>query len=419
MRSPPGLVFAVLLTTAACSDPPTAAAPGTDERRLETAAAAAVGRQIFFDPSLSLNRNQSCASCHDPAWGFTAPDPAINAGGSVMAGSVSSRSGTRRPPSASYAAFAPVRYWDGGAESFVGGNFWDGRATGARLGSPAAEQALFPFVNPVEMALPDQACVVHRVARAAYVQAYIAAWGDDIQRIAFPANTDELCGQEGVRVPLTADDRNLVAREYDRIGHSLAAFERSPAVSPFSSKYDRSLQGEASLTLLEREGYAVFVGKGRCATCHPSAGRRALFTDFTSANIGVPVNAANPELGRNAAFVDSGIGTVDTRASQSGRFKVPTLRNLSRTGIPGAARSYMHNGVFKSLEQVVHFLNTRDVLPRCDQLAEPELGVNCWPAPEVTANLNRTEVGDLGLTRHEEIALVAFLRTLDDASAAP
>jgi cytochrome c peroxidase len=411
-------VFAILLATA-CSDTPTEAAPGTDERRLETALAAAVGQEIFFDPSLSLNRNQSCGSCHDPAWGFTAPDPAVNAGGSVMPGSVPSRSGTRRPPSASYAAFAPVRLWDGGAETFIGGNFWDGRATGTRLGSPAAEQALFPFVNPVEMALPDPACVVYRVAHAAYVQTYIAAWGDDIRRIAFPATTDEMCGREGVSVPLTADDRNLVGREYDRIGHSLAAFERSPAVSPFSSKYDRSLQGEVSLTMLEREGYAVFLGKGRCAGCHPSAGRRALFTDFASANIGVPANPANPELARNAAFADSGIGAVDTRASQSGRFKVPTLRNLSRTGIPGATRSYMHNGVFKSLEQVVHFFNTRDVLPRCDQLADPALGVNCWPAPEVAANLDRTEVGDLGLSRHEEIAVVAFLRTLDDASGGP
>ena len=406
----------MLLIATACSDGPTGAAPGTEERGLETAVAAAVGGQIFFDPALSLNRNQSCASCHDPAWGFSAPDPAVNAGGSVMPGSVSSRSGTRRPPSASYAAFAPVRYWDDEAGTFVGGNFWDGRATGARLGSPAAEQALSPFVNSVEMALPDPACVVYRVARAAYVQAYITAWGDDIQRIAFPANTDELCGQENIGVPLTEEDRNRVRLEYDHIGHSLAAFERSPAVSPFSSKYDRALAGAATLTMLEREGFAVFVGKGRCAACHPSAGRRALFTDFTSDNIGVPPNPENPELGRSPGFVDPGIGAVDGRASQAGRFKVPTLRNLTRTGIPGATRAYMHNGMFKSLEQVVHFYNTRDVLPSCDQLPDPEIGVNCWPAPEVAANVNRTELGNLGLTRHEEIALVAFLRTLDDAA---
>jgi cytochrome c peroxidase len=74
----------------------------------------------------------------------------------------------------------------------------------------------------------------------------------------------------------------------------------------------------------------------------------------------------------------------------------------------------MHNGVFKNLEQVVHFYNTRDVLPACESTASPVFGVNCWPAPEVLQNMNTDELGDLGLSDAEERALVAFMRTLSD-----
>jgi cytochrome c peroxidase len=74
----------------------------------------------------------------------------------------------------------------------------------------------------------------------------------------------------------------------------------------------------------------------------------------------------------------------------------------------------MHNGVFKSLEEVVHFYNTRDVLASCDSVSRPEVGVNCWPAPEVPENVNTEELGDLELTPSEERALVAYLRTLTD-----
>jgi cytochrome c peroxidase len=77
-------------------------------------------------------------------------------------------------------------------------------------------------------------------------------------------------------------------------------------------------------------------------------------------------------------------------------------------------KAYGHNGVFKTLEQVVHFYNTRDVLPRCEAVEEPAFGANCWPAPEVPANLNTEELGDLRLTASEVNALVAFLRTLSD-----
>jgi cytochrome c peroxidase len=77
----------------------------------------------------------------------------------------------------------------------------------------------------------------------------------------------------------------------------------------------------------------------------------------------------------------------------------------------------MHNGAFKSLEQVVHFYNTRDVLPSCPagvDFRDPRFGVTCWPAPEVADNVNVDELGNLGLTPAEEKAVDAYIRTLND-----
>jgi len=70
------------------------------------------------------------------------------------------------------------------------------------------------------------------------------------------------------------------------------------------------------------------------------------------------------------------------------------------------------DGCFTSLKQIVHFYNTRDVLPRC-QPHDPE-GKNCWPAPESTVNVNTSKVGRLGLSDAEEDALVLFMQTLTD-----
>jgi cytochrome c peroxidase len=80
---------------------------------------------------------------------------------------------------------------------------------------------------------------------------------------------------------------------------------------------------------------------------------------------------------------------------------------------PGFVKAYGHDGYFKSLEEIVHFYNTRDVLPRCQPVDAGE-GVTCWPAPESTVNMNTTKIGNLGLTDTEENALVNFMRTLTD-----
>ena len=214
---------------------------------------------------------------------------------------------------------------------------------------------------------------------------------------------------------------------YDHIALSIAAYEASREVSPFSSKYDAYLGGKATLTTMERDGLALFKGKAKCARCHVSTGKAPLFTDFTYDNLGVPRNPENPfytELAFNplgAAWIDLGLGGfLESRSDYAeyakknmGKFKVPTLRNVDKRPSSDFVKAYGHNGYFKSLKEIVHFYNTRDLLPTCLPGSSGEK-VTCWPLPELALNMNTKEVGNLGLSNAEEEAIVAFLRTLSD-----
>jgi cytochrome c peroxidase len=383
-------VLVAFVLVAAVSGAATAQAPLTETE--------ALGKAIFFDQNLSLNRNQSCATCHAPEAGWIGPDSAINAFGAVYEGSVLGQFGDRKPPSAAYATQSPVLFVDK-AGTFTGGNFWDGRATGEILGSPAAEQAKGPFLNPVEQALPDAATLVNLVCTAPYGEKFKQIWG------------------------ATICDGGNVAQAYDAIGYTVAAYEASPEVNAFSSKFDASFGGDARLTQQERKGMALFMGKGKCAACHTLRGPGSLFTDYTYDNLGLPKNPENPVYSSNPAFVDPGLGGfLANRADYAayvdanlGKHKVPTLRNVG-LGLPDIVKAYGHNGYFKTLEGIVHFYNTRDVKDVCpgDYTESQALAANCWPAPEVAANLNTAELGNLGLSPDEEQAIVAFLKTLSD-----
>lgn len=362
-----------------------------------------LGKAIFFDKNLSLNGNQSCASCHAPEAGWVGPDSDVNAGIAIYEGSVSESFGNRKPPSAAYATLSPIFHMDKKG-LFTGGNFWDGRATGEKLGNPAADQAQGPFLNPLEQALPTAGDVVTKVCAAAYSSLFKEVWGDDI---CDPANAYEA---------------------YDAIGLSIAAYEASSEVNAFTSKYDYTFTGDAKLSKLEQKGYALFQGKGKCKLCHLS-GKDALFTDFTFDNLGIPKNPENPFYYADPAYnpdgydwIDHGLGGflasrpeyAEYAEDNMGMHKVPTLRNVGLGLETGLVKAYGHNGYFKSLEEIVHFYNTRDVLAHCEEISDPMPGENCWPEPEVSANVNTAELGNLGLTPDEEAAIVAFLKTLSD-----
>ena len=185
-----------------------------------------LGKSIFFDQNLSINRNQSCAVCHAPAAGWTGDISAINQAGAVYEGSISDAFGDRKPPSSAYATQSPVLSVNRKG-LFTGGNFWDGRATGEKLGSPAAEQAKGPFLNPVEQALPDAACVVYRVCNATdYLSSFETVYPSGCV-IQFPIDTDDLCA-DGKKVPLDNENRAKVDKAYDNIAYAIAAFEASP-----------------------------------------------------------------------------------------------------------------------------------------------------------------------------------------------
>jgi cytochrome c peroxidase len=393
-----------------------------------------LGKSIFFDRTLSLRGNQSCASCHAPHAGWSGDLPAINAGPAVYEGSVSGLFSNRKPPTVAY-AMAPVFQMtnEDGAALFVGGNFWDGRATGERLGDPIADQAQGPFVNPLEQALPDTGCVVRRVCAAADYPVTLDAQFPGSCVITWPSDVEAVCALPEATVQMTPRDRLHADRAYDHIATAIAAYERSREVNPFSSKFDRYLAGDAVLSRQERQGLALFIGRGKCSACHPiekgPRGEPPLLTDFTFDNLGIPRNPENPWYiaTRNPdgpAWVDHGLGAyLATRpewrrhaAANMGKHKVPTLRNVDRRPDRAFVKAFMHNGYFKTLTALVHFYNTRDVKATCrGPLSEREaLAADCWPAPEVAANMNTEELGNLGLSREEELAIVAFLETLSD-----
>ena len=353
-----------------------------------------LGKNLFFD-KLSSPDSMSCADCHAPSTGFTGPIPGINKHGAVYRGAVPQRFGNRKPPSAAYATLSPVFYYDEDEELFFGGNFWDGRATGERLGNPAADQALGPFLNPVEMNNASKLAVLEQVAASKYASLWEEAWGE----------------------PISFTTPEEIEKNYDRIGLAIAAYEDSPEVNQFSSKFDLYRAGVVELTGTEALGLELFEGKATCSACHPSDGGYALFTDFSFDNLGTPKNPENPFYNMDEVFnplgadwIDKGLGGfLETRAEWAdmaeqnmGKQKVPTLRNVAKAPGKKFPKAYMHNGVFKSLKEVVHFYNTRDV-PGFD-----------WPPPEVGINVNNDELGDLGLTDEEEDAIVAFLGTLSD-----
>jgi cytochrome c peroxidase len=230
------------------------------------------------------------------------------------------------------------------------------------------------------------------------------------------------------------------------MAQSIANYEVSAEVTPFTSKYDAVQAGNATFTPQEQLGYDLFRGKAKCNACHRDGGpgEDPLFTDFTASNIGTPANPRLPYYAEQrpdlrgyvanpagAAYVDPGVAgflagqnllsrpsSVDARwrgleAGTAGRFQVPTLRNVDKRPYPEFVKSYGHNGYFRSLKEIVHFYNTRDVLPRC-HANDPGEGKACWPAPESIANMNKTRVGHLGLSDAEEDAIVSFMRTLSD-----
>lgn len=363
---------------------PQARAPSEDEEE-------AFGATLFFDTSLSLNNNQSCASCHDPGRAFSDARPAsLNARASI--GSDGKSTGLRNAPALTYVAFTPPftqkalsgNAPDGRPEDGIqGGFFWDGRA--ATLES----QVLTPFINKREMALPD----LDRVADAV---------------INNPRYSDYL--------PAHLDHNTVLSR----VASALASYLRSDALSSFDSRYDRYLQGELRPTGEEMIGMGLFFASGfsSCAECHQSAdmpyAKGELFTNHRYENIGIPINRdLMARTDRADSAGDTGLlknpltgNSVDPE-QLAGRFKVPSLRNVAITS------PYMHNGVFNELSTLMLFYNHFNQSDSSGQI-NPETG-QPW---QQTVNadgvvLDKLESG-FPLNERQLSGLIAFLRMLTD-----
>ncbi|PLW76205.1 cytochrome-c peroxidase [Cohaesibacter celericrescens] len=354
----------------------------TDKATLE-----GLGAALFFDENLSKNRNQSCATCHAPESGFA--DPRDNGkdgpvGRAASLGDDEVSIGDRNAPTASYAAITPDfhKNKDG---LWVGGQFLDGRE------SNLEGQAGGPPLNPLEMGMPDKMSVVTRLQENdEYVSGFKLLYGDGIF--------------------------NDADKAYAAMTDAIAAFERTEFFSPFDSKYDRYLRGEAEFSRDEELGRTLFFSQQftNCNLCHqlhktPGAAREP-FSNYQYFNIGVPVNKALRAVNGSAAdAVDHGLlanPQVKNKA-WDGKFKTGTLRNVAVTG------PYMHNGVFADLETVVRFYNRYNSKSAAAQI-NPETG-KPFGDPEVPATLDVKELTTGPALDDQRIkALVAFLKTLTD-----
>lgn len=347
----------------------TGATTATAAANIDTTAQATLGEKLYFDSNLSNPPGQSCAICHLPATGFADPDN----GQATSEGAITGRFGNRNSPTASYAsqipAFSFIVGGPGGGR-YIGGQFLDGRASTLEL------QALGPFLNILEMNMASEAAVIDQIKLASYAEEFETVYGAG-----------------------ALDDSTTA---YQQVAQAIAAFERTTIFSPFNSKFDAVQNGTDNFSVAEQNGRTLFNGKANCARCHSTGnGSPQVFSDFEYRNVGTPANPANPFLTLDASlnpdgagFVDLGLGSAVSETAQNGKFRTPTLRNISKT------TPYMHNGVFTTLTEVVNFYNRRDV----DGIT-----------PEVNQNIdNGGNIGNLNLTAGEVQDLVAFMQTLSD-----
>lgn len=446
-------------------------APVQTPNAVKLTVAEQLGKDIFFDHTLSNPEGYACATCHIPQAGFTGPSSLVNQLAGPVPGVIAGRFGRRKPQAIPYSTFSPPGPYLNGAEggTYVGGEFWDGRTPNN------AEQARMPFLDQNEMAnlpigpFPPHAggyapLVARKLKKRPYTPLFRAAFGRDLW--------------------LYTD-----SEIYDLMTAAIAIYEASAEVNPFSSKFDASTNGTPArhlyrFTPSEENGRQLFFGDAQCSQCHSSAGLdqvsqathgKETFTMYCYANIGVPRNPGNPFYAQTrcdlnpegcnslgAYFIDYGLGANPNPAPDGtrfmhavpgdiqefrGLFKAPSLRDVDERPEPGFVKSYMHNGVFKSLEEVVHFYNKRNIATNSvgeeiafDLFFGPPAGFTAlFPPPEVLDNVQNVngltpaeasmltpppdedssiesngQVGNLQLTAQEETDLVNFLKTLTD-----
>jgi cytochrome c peroxidase len=394
------------LAAGVCTPAGAAEAPfyaGGFEKTPSVAAMTAVGRELFFDVSLSASGKVACASCHDPHRSFgPANDSPVQRGGRD-----GRQMGVRAVPSLMYAQNIPPfteHYFedegdDGVDQGPAGGRTWDGRAQSAH------EQAMLPLFSPFEMANAGADAVVAKVRRADYAGRFRAAFGD-----------------------AALDD---AASAFKAVLMALEVYQQSPTeFYPYSSKYDAWLRHETALDSAELRGLAAFndPAKGNCARCHPSGMRNGAFpqfTDFGYAALGAPRNRAIP-ANADRRYFDLGLcGPLRTdlgsKPEYCGMFRTPSLRNVAKRPV------FFHNGVLHRLQDVVRFYAERDTQPQRWYPRTPDgvtqtfddLPLQYHGNLDTQAPFDR-HAGDVAPLSERDIRdIVAFLNALSDGYAVP
>ncbi|MFT4069059.1 cytochrome-c peroxidase [Paraburkholderia sp.] len=357
--------------------------------------AAALGKLMFFDSSLSASGRMSCASCHSPEHAYGPP----NGLAAQLGGADLHRQGTRAVPSLRYVLNRTPVWTHAQAASLserlsetdnapVGGFGWDGRFNYLH------DQATFPLFNPDEMANKDPAALLAKLRNTPYA-----------------ARFKEVFGQ------------NIFADPSKAFAQAMYAIERfeleDPSFHPYTSKFDYYLDGKAQLTAQELRGKKLFddPAGGNCASCHidqPGVnGAHPLFTDFNFQALGVPRNA---ELKVNAdpKYFDMGL-CGPLRHDQGdkvncGLFKSVSLRNTATRHV------FFHNGRFHTLKDALRFYVQRDTNPEKWYPKDAHGKVDKFNDLPVALRVN-VDTTDEPLTRKAGERPVWSERDIDDVAA--
>ena len=340
-----------------------------------------LGKDLFSNTNLSKNRNVACATCHNPENAFT--DPRKNAAeGAISSGTIKNSFGRRNTPTLTYTLLTPPLISD--STGPIGGLFFDGRVNNFE------DQILHPLFDENEMGLSNELMLFNRLKGDSKVKEMIT----------------QIFGQEALENP----DVLLNA-----VQTSIAAFERSKAVSAFDYKYDRFLAGSYTMSKQEERGFNIFfTDVSNCMNCHllnkGTLSKKEPFTDLRYHNIGVPRNQvlAREEL-RGPSYNDRGLeeNPSFSNSENRGKFKTPTLRNVAVTS------PYMHNGLFQELRTALLFYNFH-LIKNESALTNPET-MEYWGNPENPDSIN-DDLLTLGqpLDSSKVDSLIAFLKLLTD-----
>jgi len=339
-----------------------------------------LGRTLYFDKDLSFNRRQSCASCHNPEAGFIDDRDNIVASAASL-GDDEKSFGDRNAPAIAYALLAPAFHFSEKQKRYIGGMFWDGRANNL------VEQAKGPFLNPIEMGMPDVASIIERLLESEYYQnSFKALYGDDIL--------------------------SKPEQAFNALAASIVSFENTQPFAAFDSKYDRYLRGEYQLSKEEDLGMTIFFSttESNCSNCHVlnvMGDEGEPFSNFEFHNVGTPVNTnLRSKNGLGESHQDFGLylNPEISDKKTKGQFKTPGLRNIAVTA------PYMHNGVFKQLRTVIEFYDQYNNKAR---KLDPETG-KPWASAEVAENIFPDDLKAKKLSDKKIDALIAFMKTLTD-----